>query len=139
MSIRLLARTGFVWSAGALLVLIALSASRLEASCGDYVTVAGQLVHSSHEHSGPMNGDASQTGGGGPSDGRPIPCGCTGASCSNDSLPAAPAPRIVTGGQELAAIDARSSNDVAPSVPLATSANEAAAEGHRLGILRPPR
>jgi hypothetical protein len=120
--------------AAAALVLLASAVtapSRAEASCGDYVTVAGQQGQPAH--TGMMNHDTTGTH-------DPAKPRCHGPSCSNGSFPpAAPAPRIVVVVEHWALPNGLTLCQSPVTSSLLAETREAPCDGFGSSILRPPR
>jgi len=115
-----------------------LSASRAAASCGDYVMVGGKPMasHSLATNAGQQDllkhstENAAEL---------PAPCGCTGPSCSRDSIPTTPLPNAPVAVDQWGVFSAEDSFPPPGSSRLTTAKRPIAGDGHLLAIFRPPR
>jgi hypothetical protein len=126
---------GRKWSAAlALLADLALSPSRAEASCGDYVMLGGQ--HTAHRmDSGLAAGAEHGSAGTGHEHKR-----CHGPSCSNRSTPpAAPVPQLKVNVERFAAVERPFESHLPQVSFLLAEPQFATSSADRLGIFRPPR
>jgi hypothetical protein len=123
---RGVAVTGLVWVAA-----IAFAPICAKASCGDYVTIRGQVLQSIHPIRQPQEM---------PDSSLPNSPACHGPSCSNHSFPpAAPTPRIAIvvehGTITVGVIQLESPK----SASLLSDTDENRSDGFGLSIFRPPR